>query len=120
MGSDPAQDKFALEDELPQHYVYLPEYYIGKAPVTNAQYMAFVQATSHRRPLHWVRGKFPVGRENHPVMHVTWRDALVSLSECPALSLSWGHRSLDPRVEFVLRCDDLAPFIGFHPECRRL
>jgi formylglycine-generating enzyme required for sulfatase activity len=83
MGSDPAKDKDADDDEQPQHRVYLSEFYIGKTPVTNAQYAAFVKATKHEAPEHWERGKIlwkggkiPSGKENHPVVHVSWNDAV--------------------------------------------
>jgi formylglycine-generating enzyme required for sulfatase activity len=76
MGSDPKKDKFANEDEQPRHTVYLPEYYIAKTPVTNVQYLAFVQATGHTTPEHWKGGKPPGGKEHHPVVYVTWHDAM--------------------------------------------
>ena len=55
--------------------VTLPEYWIAKTPVTNAQYKAFVDATSHHAPSHWSGGQVPKGKENHPVVHVSWDDA---------------------------------------------
>ena len=75
MGSDPAQDGEAKENEQPQHLVYLDEYCIGKYPVTNAQYSIFVEAGKHRAPGHWFRGKLPTGLEEHPVVDVSWNDA---------------------------------------------
>ena len=45
MGSDPKVDKDASADEQPQHRLYLPEFYIGKYPVTNEQYAAFVKTS---------------------------------------------------------------------------
>jgi formylglycine-generating enzyme required for sulfatase activity len=54
----------------------LPDYYIGRTPVTNAQYRAFVQATGHRAPPHWHNGQIPEGEENYPVVCVSWYDAL--------------------------------------------
>jgi formylglycine-generating enzyme required for sulfatase activity len=75
MGSNPQQDKFAFDDEQPQHRLWLPNYYLAKTPLTNAQYRAFVQATGYNRPEHWTDGKPPRGKEDHPVVHVSWYDA---------------------------------------------
>jgi formylglycine-generating enzyme required for sulfatase activity len=76
MGSDPSVDKDAQDGEQPQHILYLPDYYLAKTPVTNAQYAAFVYATGHEPPLHWEDGKPPRGREDHPVKWVHWADAV--------------------------------------------
>ena len=76
MGSDPKVDKDAFGDEQPQHRLYLPEFYIGKYPVTNEQYAAFVKATRQAAPQHWKNGQIPAGKENHPVVDVSWKDAV--------------------------------------------
>jgi len=76
MGSDPSVDKDAQDDEQPQHTLYLPDYYLAKTPLINAQYAAFVQATYHRQPEGWEHGKPPSDQEDHPVVHVTWHDAV--------------------------------------------
>jgi formylglycine-generating enzyme required for sulfatase activity len=76
MGSDPVKDKDAEDDEQPQHRVYLSEFRIGKYPVTNAQYAAFVRATQHEAPEHWERGEVPSGKENNPAVYVSWHDAV--------------------------------------------
>jgi formylglycine-generating enzyme required for sulfatase activity len=76
MGSDPAKDKDADTDEFPQHTLYLPDYYMARTPLTNAQYAAFVQATGHEPPEHWESGKPPPGKEDHPVVYVSWHDAV--------------------------------------------
>lgn len=76
MGSAPRKDKDASDDEQPQHTLYLPDYYIARAPVTNALYASFVQATDHRLPEHWEGGGPPKGREGHPVVYVSWHDAV--------------------------------------------
>jgi len=76
MGSDPSVDKDAMDLEQPQHTLYLPDYYIARTPVTNAQYAAFVEATGHRQPQHWKDGKPPSGKEDHPVVWVSWHDAV--------------------------------------------
>ena len=70
----------------PSHRVYLDAFYIGRYPVTNEQYARFVQDTDHRVPFGdfiWVKTftrdearKFPPpGKENHPVVGVSWDDA---------------------------------------------
>jgi formylglycine-generating enzyme required for sulfatase activity len=74
MGSDKQKDPLADDDETLQHRVYLPEYCIARVPVTNAQYLAFVKATGHKSPYHWQDGRVPDGKENHPVVNVSWRD----------------------------------------------
>ena len=85
MGSDPTKDKDAFGDEQPQHTLSLPDYYLAKTPVTQAQYAAFVQAAGHRvpdvdegwaKPYNWSGSTPPRGKENHPVVLVSWHDAV--------------------------------------------
>jgi serine/threonine-protein kinase len=76
MGSDPMEDKTAYSDERPKHTLDLLEFYIGKHLVTNAQYTIFVEATDHTAPDHWKNGNIPPGREDHPVVYVSWHDAM--------------------------------------------
>jgi formylglycine-generating enzyme required for sulfatase activity len=76
IGSDPKKDTLSYHNEYPQHTLYLPDYYLAKTPVTNAQYAAFVQATDHYQPEHWEGGDPPGDKEDHPVVNVTWHDAV--------------------------------------------
>jgi formylglycine-generating enzyme required for sulfatase activity len=62
-------------DEKPIHRVHLSAYQIARHPVTNAQYELFVMATSYAAPEHWENGKILAGKENHPVVNVSWQDA---------------------------------------------
>ena len=96
MGSDPKVDKDALANEQPQHPLTLPEYYIGKYPVTNEQYAAFMKVARQTAPEHWKNGKIPASKENHPVVYVSWRDAVAFcqwLSQASGKSLAASHRS---------------------------
>jgi formylglycine-generating enzyme required for sulfatase activity/tRNA A-37 threonylcarbamoyl transferase component Bud32 len=61
-------------DERPIHQVNLPEYLIGKYPVTNRQYQVFTRAGG-KMPQHWNDGMIPAGKEDHPVAQVSWHDA---------------------------------------------
>jgi len=76
MGSDPKKDGQAQENEMPQHKLNLGAYLIGKTPVTNRQYLAFVEKSGYQKPEHWEDGKIPAGKEQHPVVRVSWQDAV--------------------------------------------
>jgi formylglycine-generating enzyme required for sulfatase activity len=88
MGSDKSRDKDAYDGEQPQHRVYVPEFTVAKYAVTNLQYAAFVRAMKHELPGHWEGGKIPAGKENHPVVHVSWHDAVAF---CEWLSRETGR-----------------------------
>jgi len=53
--------------------VELPAFYLGISPVTNAQYLRFVEATGHRPPSH-AEWRDPA-KADHPVVCVNWDDA---------------------------------------------
>ncbi len=63
-------------DEQPVHRVFLEAFKIARLPITNAQYQFFVEATGHSAPGHWEDGRPPRGLESHPVVYVTWHDAM--------------------------------------------
>jgi len=65
-----------IKSEGPQHQVTLPKYRISKVPVTNAQYRLFVEATGHEIPKDWENGRPPKDKESHPVVYVSWHDAI--------------------------------------------
>jgi len=84
MGSPPEQaeqaikdgaDKDWIERERPQHEVELSEYSIGKYPVTNREYQAFVKETKHKPPQNWDGDQYPDEKGDHPVVYVNWEDA---------------------------------------------
>ena len=92
-------DELAWGDEKPQRTVNLPEYWIGRAPVTNDQFGRFVKATGHQTTAEitgqgrgwtgstwdWIAGadwRHPrgpessiEGKDDHPVVHASWDDA---------------------------------------------
>jgi formylglycine-generating enzyme required for sulfatase activity len=50
----------------------LDGYCIGRFPVTNAEYKAFLDATGSRSaPPYWAGGTYPAGKANHPVAYVS-------------------------------------------------
>jgi formylglycine-generating enzyme required for sulfatase activity len=72
MGSDKRLDPSAFADELPQHKVDLPRYYIGRYKVTVAQFQAFVQASGYQAGTTQASD----GQSDLPVGFVSWHDAL--------------------------------------------
>jgi len=93
MGSDVGD-----ENERPEHIVTLGAFDIGASPVTQAEYSVFVQATGWRQPgvwelpaivrpdgadefkrvsapYWWMGTQPPQGREQHPVVLVSFEDA---------------------------------------------
>ena len=59
-----------------QDQIFVPEFKIARTLVTNAQYASFIIGTGHSTPEHWIKGRIPQGRENHPVVNVSWNDAM--------------------------------------------
>lgn len=74
MGSDPAKDSQAHDNEKPQHRVALAEFYIGKYEVTNEQYVAFLESTGHSAPADLQEGIIHTEKE-YPVVNVPLGDA---------------------------------------------
>lgn len=62
--------------------VKIDEFFMDKHPVTNIQFKAFLESTGyipedkHRFLAHWEAGDIPAGMENHPVVNVSYEDAL--------------------------------------------
>ncbi len=61
--------------EMPRREMNLGAFCIDRNEVTNAQYLKFVEETKRPPPTHWVRGKPLPGKENDPVVYVTFDDA---------------------------------------------
>ncbi len=65
-----------FEREIPSHEINLPGFWIELLPVTCAQYKRFCDQTGYSTPETWTNGRIPDGRENHPVVNVSWEDVL--------------------------------------------
>ncbi|MCX6082006.1 MAG: SUMF1/EgtB/PvdO family nonheme iron enzyme [Chloroflexi bacterium] len=76
MGSDKSKDWQAGDYETPQHRVKLSEYLIGKYPVTNKQFQAFINASGYMQTNHWGNRTNTYGKQDHPVVCISWQDAV--------------------------------------------
>ncbi len=73
-------DRSAGNDEKPQHFIYLSDYYIDPTEITNSMYQACVEAgvctlpqerTSYTRENYYGNPDF----DSYPVIHVDWNQA---------------------------------------------
>jgi len=71
MGSDKSKDAKARDNELLQHPVTLPGYWIGRFPVTVSQWKLFVKESGYKADEKSLQDPEP-----HPVRYVRWDDAL--------------------------------------------
>ena len=69
MGCEQGQD-----NERPVHRVWLDRFGLAKFPVTNSQYLLFLDATSSVPPQFWSEPTFTDSRK--PVVGVTWDEAI--------------------------------------------
>jgi len=95
-GHDGVRKAGWFDNEAPQKSINLPAFRIQKTPVTQAEYAEFVRATNHPAPfvdqktwksyglVHpysraqqylWHQGRPSKGKENHPVVLVSFEDA---------------------------------------------
>ena len=64
------------------------DYYLSAFKVTNEQYAKFVSETSHKAPNYWTNGTYPQGKGDHPVLNVSYSDAV---SYCEWLSSKYDN-----------------------------
>jgi len=68
MGSDKTKDQAARGNEMPQHTVDVPTFYLARYPVTVAQFRAL---RTGAKP-----GEAWLVESRHPVVHVSWKNSL--------------------------------------------
>jgi len=89
----------------PEHEVAVADFYIDRWPVTNAEYKRFVDSTGHPVPnyhVSWCDTRdynwdpqartFPAGKADHPVVLVTWEDAMAYAA--------WARKRLPTEAEW--------------------
>lgn len=93
------------ENVRPAHKVTVAGFYIDRWPVSNAEYKVFVDDTTHPIPnydvpwcdtaaYNWDKETrmYPRGKENHPVVLVTWEDARAYAA--------WANKRLSTEAEW--------------------
>jgi iron(II)-dependent oxidoreductase len=103
LGAIEGRDPFVFDNEKWAHPVDVAPFRIARAPVTNAEYAAFVEAGGPM-PVYWRRGQrgFEVRRwerweplaPHRPVIHVSWNEA--------DAYCRWAKRRLPTEAEWEL------------------
>jgi formylglycine-generating enzyme required for sulfatase activity len=81
-------------DEGPVHDVTLSAFYLGRTPVTNAQYARFIATTGHREPEYWANRGY--NQPDQPVVGVDWDDAVAFCT--------WAGGRLPTEAEWEYAC----------------
>lgn len=94
---------------------------IAHTPVTNEEYAAFVKATKRRAPAGWTRdGEPPAGKARHPVVNVSYDDAVAYCKWLSARDKNASYR-LPTEAEWELAAGHMPKDADFnckdtHPE----
>jgi gamma-glutamyl hercynylcysteine S-oxide synthase len=94
---------FAYDNERPRHRVELEPFWIDRNPVTNADYITYLEETGSEPPMYWQRDggggwvRAAMGRTQEvdprlPVVHVSWDEA--------AAFSSWAGKRLPSEPEW--------------------
>ena len=82
--------------------VFVSDYSISLYPITNRQYQDFLKEKGYPAPRDWQGQSYPEGKSNHPVVYVSWGDAMVY---CEWLSERTGRRySLPTEAQWEKAC----------------
>ena len=88
MGSSSA-DSQADDNERPQHPLTLPDYWIGKTEVTNAQFRPFVEGDGYNNPAYWTAAGWAWRQENKITQPSSWDAPPWNGPNYPVVGVSW-------------------------------
>jgi formylglycine-generating enzyme required for sulfatase activity len=104
----PANEKDSREDERPQHQVTISPFYIGKYPVTQAQWKAVASLPQVNRKLDTDPSKFKGA--NRPVERVSWYDAVEFCDRLAAHTNRQYRLPSEAEWEYACRAGTTTPF----------
>ncbi len=87
IGRDTPGDGYSMPHQIP-----LKEFWIDQFEVTNVQYTQFLEETGYPPPTSWPDGAMPAGQETHPVVGVSWDQAVAYCQ--------WARKRLPTEAEW--------------------
>ena len=104
-----------------QHHVKVNDFYMSKYEVTVAEFRRFIAETRYPTdaekggdPMNWrhgVSGKVrPKSEENHPVVHVSWNDAVEYCRWLSEKTGKWYRLPTEAEWEYACRAGSRTPF----------
>ncbi|AQA02770.1 iron(II)-dependent oxidoreductase EgtB [Mycobacterium sp. MS1601] len=96
LGVDTADEPFSLDNERPAHTVFVPNFRIGRVPVTNGEWRAFIDDGGYRRPELWSSRGWEHRTQSDLVAPLFWNG-----EELPGTRTRFGHVETVPDDEPV-------------------
>jgi formylglycine-generating enzyme required for sulfatase activity len=113
MGS-PANEKHSFGDERPQHEVNVPTFFIGKYPITQAQWQAIASRTDLKvekdLDLNSAYFKDRPNSDRRPVEQVNWYDAIEFCARLSKLKVREYRLPSEAEWEYACRARTTTPF----------
>ena len=78
-----------VKGETPQHTQTLPDYWIGRTEVTNAQFRPFVEGDGYTNPAYWTEAGWTWRQENKITQPFFWDDPQWNGPDYPVVGVSW-------------------------------
>ncbi len=107
MGS-PAEDSQGHDDERPQHLVTVPDFYLGRYPVTQAQWRSIAAMPQEERELKLDPSKFK--GDTRPVDKVSWEDAIEFCARLSKHTKRQYRLPTEAEWEYACRAGTMTPF----------
>jgi formylglycine-generating enzyme required for sulfatase activity len=88
MGSSDVDEQADI-DEKPQHELTLPAFWIGKTPITNAQWRHFLETDGYTNRRYWTNAGWKFQQEQKIRQPVYWEDPRYNADDQPVVGVSW-------------------------------
>lgn len=107
MGSPP-NEQHRQQTESPQHIVTIPEFYLGRYPVTQAQWRLVAALPAVKREIDAMPSTFT--GDNRPVEGVSWFDVVEFCNRLSQLTGKDYHLPSEATWEYACRAESKTPF----------